>query len=110
MDKLPSVTMVMTTLFHCLWKPTVNLLFFNYLCFQLLYSAYIAFTTDLSVTGMFVVLVRHLFYMMNETCPNMNITLLQDKDAKFRLILVEARIHRLARYYKTKRVLPPTWK
>ncbi|WAR01277.1 RS13-like protein [Mya arenaria] len=33
-----------------------------------------------------------------------------DKDAKFRLILVESRIHRLARYYKTKRVLPPTWK
>merc|ERR1712241_1261650 len=26
----------------------------------------------------------------------------KDKDAKFRLILVESRIHRLARYYKTK--------
>lgn len=34
----------------------------------------------------------------------------QDKDAKFRLILVESRIHRLARYYKTKRVLAPNWK
>ncbi|KAB0405955.1 hypothetical protein E2I00_012144, partial [Balaenoptera physalus] len=34
----------------------------------------------------------------------------QDKDAKFRLILIESRIHRLARYYKTKRVLPPNWK
>merc|ERR1712149_13151 len=34
----------------------------------------------------------------------------KDRDAKFRLILVESRIHRLARYYKTKRVLPPTWK
>ncbi|NXS72402.1 RS13 protein, partial [Pandion haliaetus] len=33
-----------------------------------------------------------------------------DKDAKFRLILIESRIHRLARYYKTKRVLPPNWK
>merc|ERR1711976_1049155 len=33
-----------------------------------------------------------------------------DKDAKFRLILVESRIHRLARYYKTRRVLPPNWK
>ncbi|CAJ0935793.1 unnamed protein product [Ranitomeya imitator] len=33
-----------------------------------------------------------------------------DKDAKFRLILIESRIHRLARYYKTRRVLPPTWK
>ena len=34
----------------------------------------------------------------------------KDKDAKFRLILVESRIHRLARYYKTKRVLAPNWK
>merc|ERR1740129_1337963 len=34
----------------------------------------------------------------------------KDKDSKFRLILVESRIHRPARYYKTKGVLPPTWK
>lgn len=34
----------------------------------------------------------------------------KDRDAKFRLILVESRIHRLARYYKTTGVLPPTWK
>ncbi|KAI1266871.1 40S ribosomal protein S13 [Xylariaceae sp. FL1019] len=34
----------------------------------------------------------------------------KDKDAKFRLILVESRIHRLTRYYKTVGVLPPTWK
>nr|KAG5699444.1 hypothetical protein BaRGS_016290 [Batillaria attramentaria] len=34
----------------------------------------------------------------------------KDKDAKFRLILVESRIHRLARYYKTKKVLAPNWK
>ncbi|KAI3381982.1 hypothetical protein SNEBB_008053 [Seison nebaliae] len=34
----------------------------------------------------------------------------KDNDAKFRLILVESRIHRLARYYKRKQVLPPTWK
>merc|ERR1712142_533498 len=34
----------------------------------------------------------------------------KDKDAKFRLILTESRIHRLARYYKRKKVLPPTWK
>merc|ERR1712138_365780 len=34
----------------------------------------------------------------------------KDRDAKFRLILVESRIHRLARYYKTKRVLAPNWK
>merc|ERR1712212_304017 len=34
----------------------------------------------------------------------------KDKDAKYRLILVESRIHRLARYYKTRKVLPPNWK
>ncbi|CAK8693111.1 unnamed protein product [Clavelina lepadiformis] len=34
----------------------------------------------------------------------------KDTDSKFRLILVESRIHRLARYYKTKGVLPPNWK
>ena len=34
----------------------------------------------------------------------------KDTDSKFRLILVESRIHRLSRYYKTKRQLPPTWK
>lgn len=39
-----------------------------------------------------------------------NVVFMQDKDAKFRLILIESRIHRLARYYKTKRVLAPNWK
>jgi small subunit ribosomal protein S13e len=34
----------------------------------------------------------------------------KDKDAKFRLILIEARIHRLARYYKRAKVLPPNFK
>ena len=29
-----------------------------------------------------------------------------DKDSKFRLILIESRIHRLARYYRTTRKLP----
>eukprot|EP00386_Alphamonas_edax_P001951 GDKI01005886.1.p2 GENE.GDKI01005886.1~~GDKI01005886.1.p2 ORF type:complete len:162 (-),score=56.11 GDKI01005886.1:139-594(-) len=33
-----------------------------------------------------------------------------DKDAKFRLILVESRIHRLARYYKRTKQLPAVWK
>jgi small subunit ribosomal protein S13e len=33
-----------------------------------------------------------------------------DMDTKFRLILVESRIHRLARYYKSVRRLPPTFK
>merc|ERR1711915_49963 len=32
----------------------------------------------------------------------------KDVDSKFRLILVESRIHRLARYYKRKRVRLPT--
>ena len=34
----------------------------------------------------------------------------KDTDSKFRLILMESRIHRLARYYKSKRVLPASWK
>ncbi|KAJ1917837.1 ribosomal 40S subunit protein S13 [Tieghemiomyces parasiticus] len=34
----------------------------------------------------------------------------KDKDAKYRLILLESRIHRLARYYKTCSKLPPNWK
>ena len=29
---------------------------------------------------------------------------------QFRLILIESRIHRLARYYRTSRKLPPNWK
>merc|ERR1712060_868810 len=34
----------------------------------------------------------------------------KDKHGKFRLILVESRIHRLARYYRTKAVIKPNWK
>merc|ERR1739841_242025 len=34
----------------------------------------------------------------------------KDMDSKFRLILVESRIHRLARYYKTKAQVAPTFK
>merc|ERR1719162_978713 len=34
----------------------------------------------------------------------------KDKDSKFRLILVESRIHRLARYYRRVKALPATWK
>ena len=34
----------------------------------------------------------------------------KDKDSKFRLILIESRIHRLSRYYKSVGVLPPTWR
>merc|ERR1711976_899596 len=34
----------------------------------------------------------------------------KDTDSKFRLILIESRIHRLARYYKKAKVLAPNWK
>ena len=34
----------------------------------------------------------------------------KDRDAKYRLVLIESRIHRLARYYKKARVLPPNFK
>ncbi len=34
----------------------------------------------------------------------------KDKDSKFRLILIESRIHRLARYYRLRKQLPPNWK
>ncbi|KAI8821601.1 ribosomal 40S subunit protein S13 [Chytriomyces hyalinus] len=34
----------------------------------------------------------------------------KDCDSKFRLILIESRIHRLARYYKTAGQLAPNWK
>ena len=34
----------------------------------------------------------------------------KDKDSKFRLILIESRIHRLARYYRTSRKLDANWK
>ena len=34
----------------------------------------------------------------------------KDKDSKFRLILIESRIHRLARYYRESKKLPANWK
>ena len=34
----------------------------------------------------------------------------KDKDAKFRLILIESRIHRLTRYYRRSKALPATWR
>ena len=34
----------------------------------------------------------------------------KDKDSKFRLILIESRIHRLARYYRLSKKLPASWK
>jgi len=51
-----------------------------------------------------------MYYFMTQMASNIALMLFQDKDGKFRLILVESRIHRLARYYKTRKVLPPNWK
>ena len=34
----------------------------------------------------------------------------RDKSSKYRLILVESKIHRLVRYYKLTKQLPSTWK
>ncbi|KAJ1462732.1 40S ribosomal protein S13 [Pelagophyceae sp. CCMP2097] len=34
----------------------------------------------------------------------------KDKDSKFRLILIESRIHRLSRYYRSTRKLAASWK
>ena len=34
----------------------------------------------------------------------------KDKDSRFRLILIESKIHRLSRYYKRKNKLPTNWK
>lgn len=33
----------------------------------------------------------------------------QDIDSKYRLILVESRISRISRYYKTKKIIPANW-
>jgi small subunit ribosomal protein S13e len=34
----------------------------------------------------------------------------KDKDSKFRLILIESKIHRVIRYYKKKKQISPSWK
>jgi small subunit ribosomal protein S13e len=34
----------------------------------------------------------------------------KDRDSKFRLILIESRIHRLARYSRLAKKLPPNWR
>ena len=34
----------------------------------------------------------------------------RDKDSKYRLILVESKIHRLVRYYKLTKQIPANWK
>ena len=37
-------------------------------------------------------------------------TFRKDKDSKYRVILIESRIHRLSRYYRATRQLPGDWK
>jgi small subunit ribosomal protein S13e len=37
-------------------------------------------------------------------------TFKNDKNARYRLNLIESRMHRLARYYKRKEVIPAEWK
>merc|ERR1711974_393198 len=34
----------------------------------------------------------------------------RDADAKYHLVLIEARIHRLARYYRRAKMIAPTWR
>jgi len=34
----------------------------------------------------------------------------KDKDSKYRLIMIESRIHRLTRYYRKTKKLPVTWR
>merc|ERR1712070_1349958 len=66
----------------------------------------------LRVSGLAPELPEDLYYLIKKAV-NMRKHLeknKKDKDSKFRLILVESRIHRLARYYKTKRTLAPNWK
>ena len=64
--------------------------------------------------GVLIVECGHWSLLLTTLTFNCNVLthkpLFQDKDGKFRLILVESRIHRLARYYKAKKVLPPVWK
>jgi len=54
--------------------------------------------------------VKDLTVWIVKLTTTLYLTIFKDRDSKFRLILVESRIHRLARYYKTKKVLPPNWK
>ena len=68
--------------------------------------------TPLPITGLAPSLPEDLYFLIKKAVSvrkhlerNRN-----DKDSKFRLILIESRIHRIARYYKTARQLPPNWR
>jgi len=66
----------------------------------------------LKVTGLAPALPEDLYHLIKKAV-NIRRHLeknRKDVDAKFRLILVESRVHRLARYYKSKKALPPVWK
>lgn len=63
---------------------------------------------NMKFIGAMIYLCELIQYLILRVC--FAVVIFQDKDAKFRLILVESRIHRLARYYKRTSVLPPNWK
>ena len=66
----------------------------------------------LKANGLAPALPEELYYLIKRA-TNMRKHLERSKhdiDTKYRLILTESRIHRLARYYKARRVLAPTWK
>jgi len=66
----------------------------------------------LSINGLAPEIPEDLFFLIKKA---MNIRrhleqFKKDKDSKFRLILVESKIHRLSRYYKKKKKLTQEWK
>merc|ERR1711937_230563 len=58
-----------------------------------------------AVTGNKILLIKKGVQMHKHMEKNK-----KDKDSKFRLVLVESRIHRLARYYRRTKQLPANWK
>lgn len=64
----------------------------------------------LDQVSLLFILIGRFLEKLDQYTSTVCLVFSQDKDAKFRLILVESRIHRLARYYKTRRVLAPNWK
>merc|ERR1712150_319505 len=57
----------------------------------------------LKAQGMAPEIPEDLYFLIKKA-----VTDRKHKHGKFRLILIESRIHRLARYYKTNKVLAPT--
>jgi len=66
----------------------------------------------LKANGLAPSLPEELYYLIKKAI-NMRKHLERSKhdvDTKYRLILTESRIHRLARYYRARRVLAPNWR